>query len=98
VLVQNPSTYSPRFLALRTPSHKWIQEHGNGREELYDLAVDPAETRNLVASEPNLAAEMRATAERLDAAAVLPAARAPRTVQPSAEEAELLEKLGYGER
>jgi arylsulfatase A-like enzyme/cytochrome c-type biogenesis protein CcmH/NrfG len=42
--------------ALRADGWKWIE---NGAEELYDLRRDPGETRNLVASHPARAREMR---------------------------------------
>jgi arylsulfatase A-like enzyme len=43
--------------ALRADGWKWIE---GGMEELYDLRRDPGETRNLAASQPARAREMRA--------------------------------------
>jgi arylsulfatase A-like enzyme len=95
VLAQNVSTYSPRFVALRTPRHKWILQLGNDREQLYDLAVDPGESENLVDREPELAAQLRETAERIRDANAALGERAPEVVEPTAAEADQLRALGY---
>jgi len=52
---------APRF-ALRRGNFKWIQpaKKGEGPGELYDLAADPAEAKDLAAEKPDLAAEMKA--------------------------------------
>lgn len=97
VLAKNPSTYSPRFLALRTPDHKWILQLTNGGEEIYDLVADPGETQNRLSFEPELAARLRAEAKRQEAAIRAPARGAPRVVEPGGDEAEFLRALGYAE-
>jgi arylsulfatase A-like enzyme len=47
-----------RKRALRTRTHKYIW-HSDGRELLYDLTLDPGETRDLAASEPGIARTLR---------------------------------------
>ena len=67
--------------------------HGEGREELYDLASDPHELHNLAAERPHELDLMRARMRGLlRAQAQLPTAR-PSAVD--AEQREALEALGY---
>ena len=57
--------------ALRDQRYKYILSEladGSQVEELYDWRTDPGETRNLIATEPELAAKMRAGFERERAA------------------------------
>ncbi len=53
------SRFDRALRAVRTARHKYIWA-SDGRDELYDLEVDPGETRNLVSTEPETAAAMRA--------------------------------------
>jgi arylsulfatase A-like enzyme len=53
-LVDNPAGYDPDCIPKAPPHHFPI-----GREELYDLARDPGETRNLAATEPTRVAALR---------------------------------------
>ena len=48
-----------RWIALRTPKYKYALWASGGREELYNLEEDPTETQNLIADEPDLAANLR---------------------------------------
>jgi len=78
--------------ALRADGWKWIED---GAEELYDLRRDPGETRNLVASHPARAREMRASLGALwpgrpAAPLVAPAAPAPSPGGPAAPREKLL--------
>lgn len=50
--------YDRSLCALRTATHKYVQG-SDGREELYALADDPGETRDLSGAEPALTAELR---------------------------------------
>jgi len=50
--------------ALRRPDHRFIR-WDTGQRELYDLAADPWERENLVASEPEVAAAMEARLDEL---------------------------------
>ncbi len=60
--------------------------------ELYDLATDPTEQRNLASSNPERVAELRAELERFMQTAIVPEGAAP----PNLEEQDRLEALGYG--
>jgi arylsulfatase A-like enzyme len=55
--------YDRSLRTLRTKKHKYIWA-SDGRDELYDIAADPGETRNLIAAEPHIAQELR---EKLEA-------------------------------
>jgi N-acetylglucosamine-6-sulfatase len=50
--------------SLRTPEHRFIR-WDTGQRELYDLAADPWERRDLVAAEPELASTMEARLDEL---------------------------------
>jgi arylsulfatase A len=65
-VLRDPASAGPRQLvivrgkegfALREGGWKWIERTQGG--ELYDLATDPAESRNLAASQPERAQAMR---------------------------------------
>ena len=62
------------------------------RPELYDLAADPGEQKNLAAEQPDRLAAMRAEIQRLEGAAP---ARHASTVHPDPAVAEALRSLGY---
>ncbi len=66
---------------------RWHYIHGP-RPELFDLAADPRETRDLLAQQPREAARLRAALEALPRGAQAPAGVSP-------EEAERLAALGY---
>ena len=63
--------------------------------ELYHLATDPGETRNLIAEQPQLAAEMHAELQALIAGAPVPPQGEDATVRLGPAEAARLEALGY---
>jgi len=97
LLVSNPSTYPQRFVALRSPRHKYVRELETGAEQLFRLADDPSEEHDLSRLEPERLGALRsAFRERMQAmqAGQVPGA-APRG--PSAEERRQLEHLGYVE-
>jgi arylsulfatase A-like enzyme len=54
-LVDNPAGFDPICIPNAPPGHQFPI----AREELYDLAHDPAETRNLAGSEPARVAELK---------------------------------------
>jgi arylsulfatase A-like enzyme len=51
ILVESSDRYPEKFHGARTPRWKYLRRESDGREELYDLTADPAETRNLAASQ-----------------------------------------------
>jgi len=65
------------------------------RPELYDLASDPGETRNLAQAEPARVAALRDQIRALLAAAPPPPAKGERTVAMSAADRATLQSLGY---
>ena len=76
---------------LRTGRYKLIEAP---KLELYDLALDPGETRNLVGSQPALVAELRERLSRLAHRMQAPdPARSTGSVSPEAQEK--LQALGY---
>jgi arylsulfatase A-like enzyme len=92
----DPSPYQRRLRALIDGRYKYIWA-SDGRHELFDLATDPLETRNLVASQTEVSnALAEELARRHDA---FPPCRVPDdSEQPEAStpaERELLEALGY---
>ena len=76
-------------------SWKLIQS-SDGQHELYDLAADPQEIRNLYQQEPGVAAAMMATIEALVAQAGQGRA-APAAAPLTEEEKRMLRELGYVE-
>ncbi len=75
---------------LRAGRWKYIEARDEGTYELFDLAADPQESRNLRASSPDQAALM---SRRLEAWTSRAPAIAPMAVRP--EDAEQLRALGY---
>ncbi|MGH0030363.1 MAG: arylsulfatase B [Myxococcota bacterium] len=70
---------SPAMAALRSGDWKLVVKHGPRRRrggeptvELFDLARDPGETRDLAAERPEVAARLRAVLQRYEDAAVPP--------------------------
>ena len=53
------SKFTTHSYVIRTEDWKFIWDSG-GAHELYDLATDPAETKNVFASEPDIAAQLEA--------------------------------------
>lgn len=89
---QYPLTYnwSPLF-AIRGPEWKYVHAP---RPELYNLAEDPGETRNLLEERPEVADDLRSRLlERLDDLSSAPPF--PGGERISSEQAEMLSSLGY---
>lgn len=89
--------YGPRqmygwseLLGVRSGSWKYIRAP---RSELYDVAHDPGETKNLINSEPKTARELSASLDRMIAST--PRAGTPAGVSLRPEDAEKLAQLGY---
>lgn len=72
---------------------KYIRS-SDGSHELYDLASDPGETRNLIAEKPELARTLDERLARFEAESRAPTTRAA-PVEVSDEELETLRQLGY---
>jgi arylsulfatase A-like enzyme len=82
-----------RERALRTEHHKLVarpRPQGGWAYSLYDLAVDPGETRDLAAEQPELAARMQRELE-----AAFAEVGAPADPELTPRELELLRALGY---
>ncbi len=93
--VENTSSYPERFFGVRVSGRKYLREEGTGAEELYDLAADRLEERNLAADRPGDVGRLRAALEAA-LAACRPVGEAVE-VLPGAEAARQLEALGYTE-
>jgi arylsulfatase len=97
ILVESSDRYPEKFHGARTPRWKYLRRERDGREELYDLASDPAETRNLAAAQPDALRELADfTASRraeIRRAAVAPPGEPP--IDPAT--LEQLRRLGYVE-
>jgi arylsulfatase A-like enzyme len=90
VLVENSDRYPDKYFGLRGASEKYLRREGDGREELYDLASDPGETRNLAALRPERTRELR---ERLDRRLAELGHVALPPVEPGDDDAATLERL-----
>jgi arylsulfatase A-like enzyme len=100
-VVTNCSTYPVRDAGLRdgrwkylrdvTASSDWTASDGHAREELYDLAADRGETRNLAADRADLVREMRT--RFAEEGRRLRAERAPATPDTPAPDPALRERL-----
>jgi hypothetical protein len=96
--VSNPSTYPARFVALRTPSHKYVRELGSGAEQTYLLADDPSESSDVTDARPGLAAALRADWQKLrEAAGAAERIGRGEELAPTEQERLQLEHLGYVE-
>ena len=88
------STFAPdRERTLRTDRYKVVERpshDGGWRVELYDLAADPAERRDLAEEQPELASRLRAELDAVFAEVEPPPAR---ELEP--EELAALRALGY---
>jgi hypothetical protein len=83
----------PRRRAARTASFKLVEHprlSGGHRRELYDLAADPDETRDVSAAHPKVAARLATALE--DWTATLPPVRTPERTE---QQLEALRALGY---
>jgi len=81
-----------RLHMVRRGATKLIEDRVAGRLELYDLATDPRETRDLAATRADDARALHGELERFRAGA-----RAAEAIAaPSAEERERLDAMGYG--
>lgn len=95
-----PSAYSESMLPataydwspLKALTREGVRYIEAPRPELYDLAADPAEQKNLAAARPNDVARLRAELSGVEEAAP---PRAARAVQPDPEVSEALRSLGY---
>lgn len=90
----------PRDLELRgvrTEAHKLTYGPHNAKlpVELYDLAADPGETRNIAGERPDLCAELRAVAEAIAAHGPMPAAPVRVSPEDQARIEQQLRDLGY---
>jgi arylsulfatase A-like enzyme len=105
-VVTNCSTYPVRDAGLRdgrwkylrdvTASSDWTASDGHAREELYDLAADRGETRNLAADRADLVREMRTRfAEEVRRLRAERAPATPDTPAPDPALRERLRELGY---
>jgi arylsulfatase A-like enzyme len=81
-----------RLHMVRRGTAKLIEDRHDGGLELYDLAQDPRETRDLAAERPEDVRALRAELERFRGGA-----RKGQTIAaPTAEEQERLDAMGYG--
>ena len=55
----NDAAPDKNLIAATTPEHKYILDLVSGDEELYDLNLDPGETRNVATSHPDVARKFR---------------------------------------
>lgn len=81
--------------ALRHGDYKVIRDDTTGAVELYDLAADPLERRDLAAEQPDVARELLALLEQ-HAAAAKRDATAARQLDLNEEDLDVLRGLGYG--
>ena len=85
----------PRY-ALRDERFKFVYDTRTGEEELFDLAADPGETRDVAERGAAARGLLPPGAARLDAAARAPRPRRRRKRRGSArEQCENLKALGY---
>jgi arylsulfatase A-like enzyme len=85
--------YDRALRSIRTGDYKYIWA-SDGRDELYDLAADPHEARNVIAEHPERAAEMRGDLERW-LGSFKHAAPAEQSLEIDDEMRKRLEDLGY---
>ena len=95
LFIQNTSTYPDSFSGVRVPPHKYLRNAVTGAEELYDLASDPYETRNLIGEDAETAQRLRALYETLAERCAARSLGESVEVTPDAETMRQLEELGY---
>ena len=95
LFIQNTSTYPDSFSGVRLPPFKYLLDVETGAEELYDLALDPSETRNLIEESAEVAERMRALHATLSEACTRRSLGDSVEVTPDAETLRQLEELGY---
>ena len=97
ILVESSDLYPEKFVGARSARWKYLRREHDGREELYDLVADPAESVNLAEREPEVRRGLAEfTARRralLEARAIEPAPGEP----DDPETLERLRALGYVE-
>lgn len=81
--------------AIRDDRYKLIHDTARGAEELYDVVADPAESRNLVSSDPLRAAFYREALLEWISEAPRAKRQAEEKTRLTAEECEGLQALGY---
>jgi arylsulfatase A-like enzyme len=81
--------------SIRDDRYKLIHDTARGAEELYDVVADPAESRNLVASDPLRAAFYREALLEWISEAPRGERQAEEKTRLTAEECEGLQALGY---
>jgi arylsulfatase A-like enzyme len=93
----DPSPWQRGLRALERDGYKFVWG-ADGRHELYHLAEDPGEERDLYDAEPERARNMQSDLDALVAELEAASARPPQTAPPlPPEDRERLEALGYGE-
>jgi choline-sulfatase len=97
VLIESSDRYPEKYHGARSARWKYLRREGDGREELYDLAEDPAELANLAQQQPERREELAAFVARrraeLARRAFTPGSAAP----DDADTRERLRALGYVE-
>jgi arylsulfatase A-like enzyme len=86
---------NPRASGVRTPSHKLIWDETRGELQLFDLAVDPAECRDLSSEDAAFVARLKSYLLEHRARNAARGALAPESVLIESEHQEELEALGY---
>jgi arylsulfatase A-like enzyme len=98
VLIQNSNRYPEKYYGARDGSWKYLVNIRNGVEELYDLRADPAETRNVLEREPEVAQRLRGRLEGGMKALISKGVIAPEMGEADDEETlRRLRALGYAE-
>jgi len=87
VIVNSPKSGYTSRISARSREYKYVLEHETGKESLYHLPTDPEERIDVIAEQPDVAAELRG------AALALPIVT--RGDAPDAEELDRLRALGY---
>ncbi|MFQ5352093.1 MAG: sulfatase [Candidatus Binatia bacterium] len=93
VLIENSDRYPDKYVGVRTSRWKYLRRLSDSREELYDLAADPGEMRNLARDDADVLTELRREHEKISASI---SARQPSKPGPDTEEIRRqLRSLGY---
>jgi arylsulfatase A-like enzyme len=89
----DPSRFDRTLRTVRGDGYKYIWA-SDGRDELYDIASDPGEERNLIDAEPEVAARLRKSLEEW-LASFSPARASDEELELDAAMRQRLEDLGY---